>query len=439
LSAGPRIVSMCAEEGSDSPPKEIIRWKDFLEMGDIGEDGFASPAGFGDLATIRYTSGTTGRPRGVTFRHDQLRYMAESLASLPPWEARNSEVRYLSFLPMNHVVEGILGTYSPYYAPAPLKLYFLEDFRDLQKALPIARPSIFFSVPRFYEKVWEGFSESGAGRSYLASKGTKRKIMRWFVRRSLLKRIGLDSCRQLIAGSAPSSEQILQGFRELGIEIHNAYGLTEAPLVTLNRLGRNRLGTVGEPLPKTEVKAGPEGDILVKGPQVTTGYFGKEESPFEDGWLVTGDVGYVTGEGSLVVTGRRKEIIKTSYGKLIHPMKAEAMLRDIPGVTEAMLVGDNRPFCIAFIWVDELHKDMSSFEAIDRAVSEANERLSNPERPKRWAVMAYDLAIEKGDLTANLKLKRREIGRRLQGIESFLYAGEEKPEAMLHVGEVKEE
>ncbi len=429
---------MCVEDGSAATSPQIIQWKDFLEMGGEEEDEIASPAEFGDLATIRYTSGTTGRPRGVTFRHDQLRYMAESLASLPPWEARSSEVRYLSFLPMNHVVEGILGTYSPYYAPAPLKLYFLEDFRDLQKALPVARPSIFFSVPRFYEKVWEGFAESGPGRSYLTSKGVRRRIMRRLVRRSLLRRIGLDGCRQLIAGSAPSSDQVLEGFRELGIEIHNAYGLTEAPLVTLNRLGRNRLGTVGEPLPKTEVKAGPEGDILVKGPQVTAGYFGKEESPFQDGWLLTGDIGYVTDEGSLVISGRRKEVIKTSYGKLIHPIRVEAMLRDIPGVMEAMLVGDNRPFCTAFIWVDDLHRDRDAMEAIDRAVLESNERLSNPERPRRWAIMEHDLTIEGGDLTANLKLKRSGISRRLAEVENFLYGGGEMPKVVLHTGEVKE-
>ena len=125
------------------------------------------PLNFNDIATIRYTSGTTGKPRGVMFKHGNLRWMAEFIASMPPWKDRISEIYYLSFLPMNHVVEGIMGTYSPYYAPAPLNLYFLEDFHDLAKALQNVRPKIFFSVPRFYEKVWGSVLESRIGKIYI--------------------------------------------------------------------------------------------------------------------------------------------------------------------------------------------------------------------------------------------------------------------------------
>lgn len=212
-----------------------------------------APVGFGDIATLRYTSGTTGRPKGVVFRHDNLRWMAESLASLPPWKARNRPVSYLSFLPMNHVVEGILGTYSPYYAPARLDIYFLENLRDLRKTLPKVRPVIFFSVPRVYEKAWEAFRQSGLGRLYLAATarvpsgpggtpaagggGLAARPLRSVARRAFLRRTGFDRCSQLIVGSAPSSEDLLGAYRGLGIELHNAYGLTEAPLVTMNRPG----------------------------------------------------------------------------------------------------------------------------------------------------------------------------------------------------------
>ncbi len=132
--------------------------------------------------------------------------------------------------------------------------------------------------------------------------------------------------------------------------------MTEAPLVTLNRLGANRLGTVGEPLPQTEIRVAEDGEVLVRGPQVMAGYFdgqagGEIAQPFRDGWLLTGDLGRLTPEGSLVLTGRKKELIKTSYGKYVQPAKVESLLREIPGVAEAMLVGEERPYCVALLWV----------------------------------------------------------------------------------------
>ena len=131
-----------------------------------------APVGFADTATLRYSSGTTGKPKGVVFRHDNLRYMAESIVSITPWKARNRPCSYLSFLPMGHVVEGILATYSPYYIPAPVEIYFLEDFRKLQDELPKVKPTIFFAVPRVYEKVWEALEKNSFGRFYLNTKSS---------------------------------------------------------------------------------------------------------------------------------------------------------------------------------------------------------------------------------------------------------------------------
>ena len=150
-----------------------------------------------------------------------------------------------------------------------------------------------------------------------------------------------------------ASENLLLNFRELGIEIHNAYGLTEAPLVTLNRAGANHIGTVGTPLPRTQVRIAEDGEVLVQGPQVTAGYFEEgAPSPVQDGWLHTGDLGRLTEEGYLVLEGRKKELFKTSYGKYVQPAKVEALLRDIPGIAEAMLVGEGRPYCVALLWLD---------------------------------------------------------------------------------------
>jgi long-chain acyl-CoA synthetase len=336
---------------------------------------------------------------------------------------------------MGHVVEGILATYSPYYIPAPVEIYFLEDFRKLQKALPQVRPTIFFSVPRIYEKVWEGLEKNRLGNFYVKrKKGFLKHTLGRLLKSLTLRRAGLNKCAQLIAGSASSDDELLENYRELGIEIHNAYGMTEAPLVTLNRVGRNRIGTVGEPMPCTQVKISEDGEIMVKGPQVTAGYFDKTlESPFKDGWLMTGDIGNLTTEGSLVILGRKKELIKTSYGKCIYSGKIEGMIREIPGVSEAMLVGESKPYIGALIWVQKEEWSEKTSKTIDNAVEELNKRLSNPEKVKRWALLLNNLSIENGDLTPNLKLKRNVAAQRHAKIVDALYGGA-VPEGDVHVG-----
>jgi long-chain acyl-CoA synthetase len=402
--------------------RDVIGWTSFLARGEETEASAVSPVGPDDLATIRYTSGTTGPPKGVAFTHAQLRWMAETIASLVPWSARTRPARYLSFLPMSHVVEGILGTYAPYYLPAPVEVTFLEDFRRVASALPSVRPTIFFSVPRVFQRVWEGLGRSRIGARYQRMReGPLRRALRPLVRRGMLRRAGLDRCAQLLAGSAPVDEQLLRSFRELGVEVHDAYGLTEAPLVALNRPGRNRIGTVGEPLPETEVRVTDDGEVLVRGPQVTVGYVDEDEQPVHDGWLSTGDLGHVTDDGFLVIDGRKKDLLKTAYGKYLQPSKIEALLRRIPGVAETMVVGEGRTFCAALLWTEGI----DDASAVDAAVNAVNRHLSHPEQVKRWAVLRNDISIENGDLTANWKLKRREVEQRFRGAIESLY--EEHP------------
>ena len=422
IELGNHVISFCNE--NIEVPTNILSWKEFIgnEYEDEKElNKILAPVDFDDVATIRYTSGTTGDPTGVSFTHGNLRWMAEYIASMPPWADRNHDVSYLSFLPMNHVVEGILGTYAPYYAPATLKLYFLEDFKDLEISLPRVRPTIFFSVPRFYEKIWSKILQSRVGNMYLTvNKGVIKGILRRILKRTILKQAGLDACAQLIVGSAPVSTELLNSFNELGIQIYNAYGLTEAPLVTINKLGSNRIGTVGEPLPHTNVKINDDGEVNVQGPQVTSGYFNNKDRNnllLQNNWLLTGDYGYLTSEGSLVITGRKKELIVNSYGKSISPLKIEGMLKHTHGVSEVMVVGDEKPYCIALIWVDEnIDKEKMAI-----ALKDVNTKLSNPEKIKRWLILENDLSIENGDLTANLKLKRENILKRHQNLVSIIY------------------
>ncbi len=425
LAAELPVISFCRGDLPKGLGRKVRPWMEFLALAKEVPGPAPAPVGFGDVATLRYTSGTTGSPKGVVFNHHNLRWMGETLASLLPYKARRRRASYLSCLPLNHVVEGILAAYSPYYFPAPVDIYYLEEIRDLQRALPAVRPAVFFSVPRVYEKIWESFSQSKPGRSYLqAREGAWKRMLRPLLRGLLLRKAGLDRCVQLIVGSAPPGELLLRSFHDLGIEVHNAYGLTEAPLVSLNRLGANRLGTAGVPLPQTEVRVAEDGELMVRGPQVTAGYFaGDAERPFRNGWLLTGDLGYMTREGYLVLQGRKKELIITAYGKNIHPLKIETLLREIPMVREAMVIGDGRPYCTALLWADSEDPalDREGLAAIDRGVAEVNTRLSGPEQAKRWAVLPNDLSTGGGDLTANLKLKRQAVADRYAHVIAALY------------------
>jgi long-chain acyl-CoA synthetase len=418
------IISFCGEPPPATAPRPVMSWPDFLALGESQQldSRPASPAGLGDLATLRYTSGTTGLPKGVMFRHDSVRWMGESLASLLPWQARMRQGRYLSFLPLNHVVEGILVAYAAYYIPAPLDIYYLDDFRQAQRYLAQVKPTFFFAVPRVFEKAWEGLEESRIGKYTLRlPAGPVRNALRSLVRQSLLGKMGLRSASQLSVGSAVASTKMLLDFRGLGIEIHNCYGLTEAPLVTLNRAGANHIGTVGPPLPQTEVRIAEDGEVLVRGPQVTAGYFEQDvPPPVVDGWLHTGDLGRLTEDGCLILEGRKKELFKTSYGKYVQPAKIEALLRDIPGVAEAMLVGEGRPYCVALLWLIDASRAPAP-AAVAQAIERLSLGLSHPEQVKRWAVLGNDLSTERGDLTANLKLRRQAVAKRLHDLIEALY------------------
>ena len=231
---------------------------------------------------------------------------------------------------------------------------------------------------------------------------------------------GLDECAQLIVGSAPISEDLLQAFHEIGIEIYNAYGLTEAPLLTINRLGSNIIGTVGTPLPETHISTNDDGEIIVRGPQLTSGYYNnsqKNKHQFKEGWLQTGDYGQLTEDGSLVITGRKKEMIVNSYGKSIRPLKVEGMIKLVEGVSEVMLVGDQKPYCIAMIWIDDTFNPVNFKGDLQRI----NQRLSSPERIRKWMVMKDELSIEHGDITANLKLKRQNILKKNESSVNMIY------------------
>ena len=204
-------------------------------------------------------------------------------------------------------------------------------------------------------------------------------------------------------GSAPVSEALLKNFRALGIEIHNAYGQTEAPLITINRLGDNVIPTIGTALPDTEITVEADGELIVKGPQVTLGYYGLQTENIQDGVLRTGDLGRMDESGHITLFGRKKDFIITAYGKNISIPKIEQRIKDIPGVSEAVLVGENRPYCTALIWLEGTCGDLSG------QIERMNAELSHPEQIRRFTVMEKPLSIQAGELTPNLKVKRNNV------------------------------
>lgn len=421
------VVSMNTKEDLRAG---IESWKAFVSRGEGGSTRLPYVS-MEQMATIRYTSGTTGAPKGVTFTQRQVRWMGEVMPAVLDWKTRTSgTVRYLSFLPMSHVVEGILVAYAPYYILSNIQMYYLNDFPRLAEVLPKVRPNLFFSVPRFYEKVWNQFAATDAGRFWIGlPNGILKRVLAHPLRYIVLRRAGLDRCRQLIVGSAPIGMDLLEAYRSLGVEIHNAFGVTEAPLITLSRLGDNELGSVGQLLPQTEARLDKENVVWVRGPQVTYGYDGSDESAVDaDGWFCTGDMGAWSPLGNLILNGRKKEILVTSYGKNIAPQKIEVMLKGIHGVSEAMVVADGRPYTSALLWLeDEVARSSTEgkhfdFAALDVAVKQMNDHLSHPEQVKRWIVCARPLTVAAGELTPNLKVRRSVVeGSRTEAVNA-LYA-----------------
>ncbi len=372
-----------------------------------------------ELATIRYTSGTTGESKGVMFSYSQLKWMGEVLTNLLSWRDRNREMRYLSFLPMSHVVEGILAAYAPYCMLCKAKVYYLNDFQQLTRALPQVRPTVFFSVPRFYEKLWEQIEQHPLGRCYLKmSDGWQKSLTGAVLRRAVLRKAGLNKCSQLLVGSAPISEELLLRFRALGIEIHNAYGQTEAPLITLNRLGNNVIPSVGTPLPDTTVTVADDGELIVSGPQVALGYYQMASGTFRGGQLHTGDLGHVDADANVYINGRKKDMLITSYGKNINCTKIEQRMMDIPCVEHAVLVGEQRPYCTALLWIN------GPADSLADDIERMNQSLSHPEQVRRFRVISTPLSISSGELTPNLKVKRNVVTAHYQQEIETLYASD---------------
>ena len=423
-----------------------------------------------NLATIIYTSGTTGEPKGVMLSHSNL--SSNSIDSAANHQLLPSDVA-LEFLPLAHVYERT-AAYS--YICNGVAIAYLERIEDVPQALLDVHPSLACAVPRFFEKIYanileKGRRESGIKRNIFdwslrvaeesvpwraygksASPGLK---LRWRVADALVYskiREGLGGGTQRFsAGGAPLAPELAEFFWSVGVTIHQGYGLTEtSPVVTANTPAANKIGTVGRPIPNVQVKIAEDGEILVKGPNVMQGYYHKPEATREvftsDGWFRTGDIGRLDEDGYLIITDRKKELLKTAAGKFVAPAPIENTLKTSPYITNAIVVGDTRKFVSVLIVPNFANIEAAARKAghdfatptqmtgdawVRDLLSSEIERLTAPlaqyEKPKRFALLEQDFTYAGGELTYTMKMKRRVIEQRYRDVIARLYADVEEP------------
>lgn len=370
----------------------------------------ASSAAPDDTAIIVYTSGTTGRPKGAMLSHRYILNSVESLRqSVPIFDTDIA----MSYLPGCHVAERISGIYNRLYNATPA--YFVDDLQRLYDYMLEARPTVFASLPRFFEKI----------HALLLAQYRPDEITPEIIRAAFGGRI-----RLLTSGGAPLPQEIADFFAAAGLPILEAYGLTENICVAFNTEKAYKYGTVGRPMPMCRVRIAGDGEIEVKSEMMFSGYLKAPEETAamftDDGWLRTGDLGSIDEDGFLSITGRKKELIILSSGKNIAPSLLENLVRQSHVVSHCFVYGDGKNYLVALVTLNEAEfaGKMSAAEArkaAAEAVDRANKRVSRAEQIKRFRILDEDFSIARGEVTPTGKLCRDVIARNYREILEELY------------------
>jgi long-chain acyl-CoA synthetase len=422
------------------------------------------------LLTIIYTSGTTGEPKGVMLTHSNV--SSNVIDSLEAYDFSPEDLA-LSFLPLAHVYERTVD-YGYLFRGVPVA--YVEQIEAVPQALLEVKPTFAAAVPRFFEKIYANILDKGRSET-----GLKKKIFDWSLRvahesipwRAYGKnpsvwtrqrwqiadrivyskiRAGLGGrIRYFFSGGAPLAPELSEFFWSVNLPVLEGYGLTEtAPVIASNVPKKNKVGTVGLPISHVEVRIADDGEILVKGPCVMQGYFHKPEQSREvlstDGWFSTGDIGRLDDDGYLIITDRKKELLKTAAGKFVAPAPIENLLKQCPYISNAIVVGDKHKFVSVLIVPNfaaienvarKQNKDFTApsqmvsdpwvRDLLSREIERLTASLAQYEKPKRFALIEKDFTFASGELTYTLKIKRRVIEDRYKDLIAKLYADVEEP------------
>ena len=437
-------------------------WDDFVASGDSASmDDFVREARRAqpqDLATMIYTSGTTGTPKGVMLSHNNL---SSNIWATGEILTLGRDDCSLSFLPLSHVLQRMVD-YVFFAAGCTVTHGSIETVAADMKRL---RPTVLVSVPRLYEKVYQSILDAGGAKgklvSWAAGVGRRMALCRergagapfiLNLQYGIADRLVFAKIRQavggrlryFVSGGAALAPEINRFFLGAGITILEGYGLSEtSPVTNVNSFEHFRIGTVGRPVPGTEIRIADDGEILIRGPQVMMGYYGLEEMTreviAEDGWVSTGDIGELSRDGYLKITDRKKDLIKPSGGKYVAPQASENLLKKNPYVDQAVVVGDGRKFCAVLVvpaferlqsWAAEEGLEAGDTGALlaqsrsrdllkDEILGEMRD-LARFETPKKIGLLAEPFTVENGALTPTQKVKRSVVTEQYaELIESF--------------------
>ena len=418
------------------------------------------------MATLVYTSGTTGPPKACILTHRNFMTAIHTLEERLDLAHADAPIDYFMFLPLAHVF-GRIGQMFTLDLGGTL-IYWQRDPKRLLDDIKESRPTYFSSVPRIWEKIYTAATSGIAEQSRL-----KRAVFAWALRtghrvrelersgrtpgrvlsaqHQVADKVALSKVRDLFGGrlvlavtaAAPIATEVLEFFDACGVVLLEAWGMTETCAAgTINTDLEMKMGTIGRPVPGMEMRVGPDGELLARGPNIFAGYFKNEEATretLEDGWLATGDLGSIDHDGFVRITGRKKDIIITSSGKNITPANIENGLRQTRWISEAIVYGDNRPYLVAMLTLDPdeagklaerlgidpnpatIAQNRDVRAEIQREVDAVNKKLARIEQIKRFAILDHDFTQISGELTPTMKVKRAVVYEKYAELFASIY------------------
>lgn len=461
----PELRAIVLMTGESSEPG-VYSWSQLMRFGaEVPESELEARIAAqkpSDLCTLIYTSGTTGPPKAVMISHQNITWTAEAVCQLLGFGVDD---RCVSYLPLSHIAEQVVSLYGPLRAGA--SSWFAESLELLGENLREVRPTVFLGVPRVWEKIeakMRVFGEQapplrkkiaawakrvGLAGGYAIQRGERLPfgygLAEKVVYSKVRERLGLDKARICVTSAAPISLTTLEYFLSLGIPIYEVYGMSECTgPTTVQMPGTHRTGTVGMAAPGTELQIAPDGEVLMRGPHVFLGYYKNEQATREtidaEGWLHSGDVGTIDADGFLRITDRKKDIIITAGGHNVAPQNIEKQLRAIPGVSQAVVVGDRMAYLVALLTLDPerlLHvaeavgspaRDAAGaatcprfLSYLESQVDVVNKALARNEMVKKFAVVPVEFSIDGGELTPTMKIRRRVVVDKYRTVIAGLY------------------